>query len=217
MSLKAKRKKVLRARRQVKRSETKLPKSYPLKKKVRASYNRLVSLLRRSAKKLKKKNPWEEGRIIPRKDWGAAPPQGPLGIQKRVERRVLHHTAYRALSPLASQADEVRRMRQIQADHFGRGFSDIGYHAVVFPSGRIYEGRESQYVGAGVVGYNNFTIHVAADGNYSLDGPTRSLVQACWRAFKFLPGGNKKLYGHRDLESNICPGDFLYDRIGEIR
>ena len=220
MSLEEKRRKVKQARKRVRRADTKLPKNYPLSKKIRAAFNRLFSLLNRSIKRLNKKAREKRDtgqRIITRKEWGAAPPRSGMAVHSNIVRRVQHHTVYPALSPNASMSEEIKRMRQIQAGHFARGFSDIGYHAVVFPSGRVYEGREARYVGAGVAGYNTGTIHVAADGNYDTQRPTNALVRGCKFAFSVLPGSKTKLYGHRDLEPNVCPGRYLYNRLDEIK
>lgn len=76
--------------------------------------------------------------IISRQSWGAAAPKKAIGrISGSVGKLFLHHTVTR--SGPADQEHSL--MREIQKIAFSRGFSDISYSFIVFPSGRVYEGR----------------------------------------------------------------------------
>ena len=79
-------------------------------------------------------------RIIPRKEWGAAPPTGSRTPQRPFE-VVVHHTVYPTLPRTATKKQESARLRATQRQHQGQGWIDIGYHLIIFPSGRVYRGR----------------------------------------------------------------------------
>ena len=52
----------------------------------------------------------------------------------------------------------------IREMHLKRGFSDIGYHAVIARDGHWLEGRPITKQGAGVKGYNKDNIHICLVG-----------------------------------------------------
>lgn len=153
------------------------------------------------------------GRVITRSEWGAAAPRGSYAAQTALSAGVLHHTAYPALPASASIAQEAARMREIQRGHFARGFTDIGYCRVVFPSGRIYEGRPPQYVGAHTLNYNTGYAGWSIDGNYESDAPTAAALAAAKAIRADLGLTNKHLYGHFELGSTLCPGANLKPRL----
>jgi hypothetical protein len=130
---------------------------------------------------------------------------------------VIHHTVYTfATGPDATVSDEAAAMRQIQAGHFARGFTDIGYHRVVFPSGRIWEGRPAWAIGAHVLNHNTGSVGVSCQGNYETQSPTPALIAAAHKAFEGLPGSGAPLYGHYQLQATACPGRNLKPKIGAI-
>ena len=92
-------------------------------------------------------------RIIPRKEWGAAPPTGSRTPQRPFE-VVVHHTVYPTLPRTATKKQESARLRATQRQHQGQGWIDIGYHLIIFPSGRVYRGRPVKTVGAHVESHN---------------------------------------------------------------
>lgn len=55
-------------------------------------------------------------------------------------------------------------IHQIRASHKKRGFSDIGYHYVVFRDGSIHEGRDVNIVGAHCKNHNAHSIGVSYVG-----------------------------------------------------
>lgn len=167
--------------------------------------------------------------IITRQVWGAPPT--PSGLPNLNPRRItLHHTVFPTLSANASQATEFQRMRDIRNSHVnGNGWSDIGYHYVIMPSGRIYEGRYDRKRGAhdGI----NDGFGIAFDGSYHLPGSRitdaqfNSAVALCIRlcqrigitdptvlvstptAFPGRPNRNlPRILGHRDRFNTACPG-----------
>lgn len=154
-------------------------------------------------------------RIVSRSEWGAASPRGGYSQQGTLIAGVQHHTAMPALSPNASFDEECARMRQLQAIHLGNGWSDIGYALVVFPSGRIYEGRPAWAIGAHTLGHNTGYAGWAADGNYEESTPTPELIEGCHAARVALGVADKPLYGHYQLNPTACPGKNLKPHLGK--
>jgi hypothetical protein len=167
--------------------------------------------------------------IITRQVWGASPTPGSLPNLK-AKRITIHHTVYPTLSPNASQATEFQRMRSIYDLHVNHNkWSDIGYHYVIMPSGRVYEGRYDKKRGAHDKINDGFG--VAFEGSYHLPGSMiteaqfQSAVKLCTRLCKrigitdptvcvstrtaFAGNPYRKLpliLGHRDRYAGTCPG-----------
>lgn len=107
---------------------------------------------------------------------------------------------------------EARAMRAIQNSHFARGFIDIGYHAVCFPSGRIYRGRPMTAVGAHCLNANH-EIGFSFAGNYEVVRLTDK-QHAAWGWFKreFV----STFRGHYRVPGNAtaCPGRHIKIGLG---
>ena len=97
--------------------------------------------------------------------------------------------------------------------HKDRGFSDIGYHYVVYRDGSVHNGRDVSISGAHCTNHNSHSIGVCYIGGCSKDGKTpkdtRTTEQI--QALKNLLTELKKLYpkasihGHRDYANKACP------------
>lgn len=174
--------------------------------------------------------------VIPRSVWGAKPPKNTLATLPNPKRITIHHTVFPILSSTASKPTEEARMRKIQESEMTgkQNFSDIGYHYVIMPSGRIYEGRPNSKKGAHDVINDGFG--VAFDGSFEVPGSKitdaqfNSTVALCTQLCKkigitntttlvstptalsakpFKAGPNKNLpriIGHRDRFPTLCPG-----------
>nr|WP_290224947.1 peptidoglycan recognition family protein [Trichocoleus desertorum] len=153
------------------------------------------------------------------------------------QRITLHHTVIAALPANATQAQEIQRIRFILDIHLkSSGYSDIGYHYIVMPSGRVYEGRSSLKKGAHDVINDGFG--VAVDGDFQnlrriTSQQFDSVVAICTILCKRMriidpttPVGTlvegmvvrqlPRIIGHRDRVATGCPGT-LYQRMNEIR
>lgn len=164
--------------------------------------------------------------VIPRSSWTSNPTPADLpSLQPK--RITIHHTF---ISPTpsvnATQAQEVERMRLIWRSHVqGNGWSDIGYHFIVMPSGRIYEARSERKRGAHDV--INDGLGIAFDGVYTSATISSQQFQAavelctklCQRygfrdpvtpvATPTADFGTRNLpliCGHRDRVNTECPG-----------
>jgi hypothetical protein len=108
--------------------------------------------------------------IISRSVWQAKPPKNSLADLPNPKRITIHHTVLPTLSPNASTASEQQRMQNIQSGEMQppQNFADIGYHYVIMPSGRIYEGRPNSKKGAHDVVNDGFG--VALEGSFHISG-----------------------------------------------
>lgn len=144
--------------------------------------------------------------IISRAQWGARPPRALVRTPWVSDRLWVHYTV--TDPPAATFAAEAAAIRQIQAYHQSLGWSDIGYAYVIAPySGRVYEGRGRDTVGAHCPGRN-----------------TEASVCILWRSGTALPPpramtsthdlarhlGKRAVYGHVEAPyPTACPGDAI--------
>ena len=129
-------------------------------------------------------------------------------------------------------------IRSIYAYHVeSRGWSDIGYNFLIDRFGRIWEGRyggvDRPVVGAHTLGYNDDSFAASAIGNYQITKPSPAMIQAyaalyAWKlSLHGVDASSTHQYvtsrwfqainGHRDAESTLCPGQYLYDKLPKIR
>ncbi len=170
---------------------------------------------------------------------------------------VIHHTA--CSSPPNGSAASVRkaywenRVRSIWVEHtFLRdysdngtryGWGDIGYHYLVTPEGRIYQGRASGFSvsgnttrvnqGAHAPGGNVGSLAIALLGDFTTSTPTEAALSAAahlaaWHlkmsginsASETAPLEGKTLQrviGHRDVVFKECPGNAFYPQLSAFR
>jgi hypothetical protein len=159
---------------------------------------------------------WGRVAVEPRSSWRPMPPNGRnLDRMQRPRRVTIHHSAVyiRDTRPRAA----ATQIGKIQRDHMlGREYGDIGYHFLIDPSGRIWEGRELRYQGAHASGNNNIgNIGICLLGNFMRQhkdgqGPTNAQVQSMeqlvvqmMRHYRF---GGDALFCHSDFKNTACPG-----------
>lgn len=144
--------------------------------------------------------------IVTRAQWGAQPPRNraPVTWREGVDLWV-HHTAGDGPPEDATQEQEAALVRGFQSFHMNtNGWSDIGYHYLVAPSGRVYEGRGRNVSGAHSPGKNHEP-SVALIGDYSGREPTQAQRRAVRELLDHLRAGD--LRGHRENTSTACPGE----------
>lgn len=98
------------------------------------------------------------------------PKQGGPG---RITAIAVHHTAGFYYTPDASQAAEIMHLIMIHEGHVARGFGGIGYHIVVFASGRAYIVCNFDQWGANVAGENDHVLGLCAVGTFMTTVPGR--------------------------------------------
>ena len=97
--------------------------------------------------------------------------------------------------------------------HLQRGFSDIGYHWVVYRDGTIVSGRPESISGAHCTGHNSISIGVcyiggcASDGKTPKDTRTSAQKESLIKILKNLKSKYSKasIHGHREFANKDCP------------
>jgi len=170
--------------------------------------------------------PTHEVQVMPRSSWTNQPT--PTSLPTLLPQRItLHHTDLSGSLPVnASKDQEAQRMRLIWSSHVnGNGWSDIGYHFIIMPSGRVYEARSERKRGAHDV--VNDGLGIAFDGKYTSQTISNQQFQAavalCTELCKrygindpvtpvptptadFGTRNLPRICGHRDRVSTACPG-----------
>ena len=137
-----------------------------------------------------------------------------------------------------TRAEVPGLLRGIYAYHVkSRGWSDIGYNYLVDRFGRIWEGRyggvDRPVVGAHTLGFNDDSFAASAIGNYQIAHPSQAMIEAygtlyAWKlSLHGVDAGSTRQYvtsrwfqainGHRDAAATLCPGQYLYAKLPEIR
>jgi len=123
---------------------------------------------------------------------------------RELKRIILHCTATRE----GEQLD----VSQIDKWHRDRGWSEIGYHYVLYADGTIATGRDIRKKGAHVKGHNHDSVGVAYVGG--LDNnlvPQDTMTMQQEMAFLHLVNslrvvfGDLSVHGHNEFSSKACP------------
>lgn len=113
----------------------------------------------------------------------------------------------------------------VRAWHKQRGWSDIGYHYLVYRDGTIVTGRPIGQIGSHVAGHNTGTVGCAYVGGLSADGKTAkdTRTPAQRRSMLWLTKelvkkhGIKKVSGHNQYAAKACPSfDVQADELGRV-
>lgn len=161
------------------------------------------------------------GGMIMRSDWARAQP-----IPSRMDRALpyyritVHHDGMDTFTS-TDRADAARRLESIRNAHLGRGFGDIGYHYIIDPAGRIWQGRPLEWQGAHVKETNQGNLGICMLGNYMNQRPTETQLFALDRFVISqmhqyrVPAG--KVFTHREIGQSLCPGANLQSYMNETR
>lgn len=145
--------------------------------------------------------------IVGAKTWAA------LGVNKfsRNIRKIIVHCT-------ATPEGEDRTVEQVRQMHLHRGFSDIGYHWLIYRDGSVNKGRDESKSGAHTLNHNYDSIGVSYVGGCvsrdhkdwtrkPKDTRTPEQKASLLKLLKELkvryPGA--KVYGHRDFANKACP------------
>ncbi len=156
--------------------------------------------------------------VQPRSSWSArATDRGNVEPMATVHRLTIHHSAmyFRDTRPATCAA----QIQLIQRDHMqNRGYGDIGYHYLIDPSGRIWQGRELRWQGAHASGSNNVgNIGVCLLGNFVRGRQGQSPSSAQVQSMRQLTGslmqrfrfGADAIHCHSDFKPTDCPGPLM--------
>ena len=157
--------------------------------------------------------------LVPRSAWtsrAVGSNNNPMG---GVQRITLHHTGEHAGMDGLPDVEVIRRIESYHRNE--RHWAAIGYHFIVGRDAKIYEGRPAKYQGAHVSSKNanNLGISVIGDFQERLPSPRQlaalsSFLDDMRTKYHVGRGG---VFGHRELNSSICPGDALFGWLKHYR
>ena len=129
-----------------------------------------------------------------------------LSVNKRNIKELIVHCS-------ATPEGKDFTVSQIREWHIQRGFSDIGYHYVIYRDGSIHIGRDESVIGAHCTGHNTNSIGVCYIGGCASDGKTPkdtrteaqkiSLLKLLSELKKKYP--KAKVYPHYKFAAKACP------------
>lgn len=147
--------------------------------------------------------------IVGSKTWAAL---GVTQYRRTITKIILHCTA--------TPEGRDFTVEQIRQCHLSRGFSDIGYHYVIYRDGSIHAGRPESVVGAHCTGQNTCSIGISYVGGEVADGshtPKDTRTPAQKKALRELvaallekyPGA--EVHCHYEFANKACPSFKLCD------
>lgn len=154
--------------------------------------------------------------VISRAAWNRqAPVLSRAHPMNGINRITIHHSAIPNDS-LRSQADVARMLNGIRSEHMnrrGEPFADIGYHYIIDPAGRVWEGRSLALQGAHVANNNEHNLGVMLLGNFQTQTPTPAatatldaFVASQMRRYSIAVN---RVYTHQEIGKSACPGRSL--------
>lgn len=159
--------------------------------------------------------------VLPRSAWAKGNPVPQyMNRMRPVTRITIHHDG---MSPFAStnKAEAAARIELIRSGHRGRNFGDIGYHYVIDPAGRVWQGRSLTWQGAHVGRQNEGNLGICVLGNYQNQRPSETQIRAVEgfvaQQMRTHRVGVRQVYTHKELASTACPGRNLQPSIVAMR
>lgn len=129
-----------------------------------------------------------------------------LSVNKRNIKEIIVHCS-------ATPEGKDFTVADIKRWHLARGFSDIGYHYVIYRDGSIHTGRDESIIGAHCTGHNTNSIGVCYIGGCVSNGKTPkdtrteaqkvSLLRLLRELKKKYP--EAKVYPHYKFAAKACP------------
>lgn len=144
------------------------------------------------------------------KTWAAMGIWG--GAGRRITKIILHCTA--------TPEGRDYTVGQVRAWHKERGFSDVGYHWIVYRDGSVHPGRPESVAGAHCTGQNTCSVGVCYVGGEEPDGshrPKDTRTPAQKKALRELVAELQKRYpgatvhGHYEFANKACPSFKICD------
>lgn len=164
--------------------------------------------------------------------WGARPNSQIVELwNQRPVKIIVHHTASANVESFDQDAG-YRVARSIQNFHMDRrGWLDTGQHFTISRGGFVMEGRhrslevlrlgKQAVEGAHCVGQNVIGVGIENEGLYmDVDPPPalwNRLREMCAYICQQYGIAPTELYGHRDYNNTLCPGNRLYGMLPRLR
>lgn len=159
--------------------------------------------------------------VLPRSLWTRQVPVLALtGPMNGVTRITIHHDAV-AATGLTTQTAVMARLEQHRANHRKANWADIGYHYIVDPSGRIWEGRPAYLTGAHVKDQNEHNLGIMCLGDFEKHSPTAAQLAALDQFVGQMARTHRvpigRVFTHQELGKTLCPGRNLQRYIAQSR
>lgn len=159
--------------------------------------------------------------VIARTEWTRARPivalADPMG---RIDKITVHHEGSTAFYATA-KGDVARKLESIRNAHLSRGWADIGYHYIIDPAGRVWQGRPLNLQGAHVKDGNPGNLGVMVLGNFEIQRPTAAqfstLDQFVAYQMRQYRVSIRSVYTHQELRPTACPGRSLQAYMRQTR
>lgn len=130
--------------------------------------------------------------------------------KRTIKRLIVHCTATREGQEVS--VEQIRKWHTDPENAGGRGWSDIGYHYVIYLDGSIHLGRDVDISGAHTAGYNSTSIGICYVGGLDASGKAKdtrtseqkaSLVNLLKRLKALYPSST--IHGHCEFAAKACP------------
>jgi hypothetical protein len=155
--------------------------------------------------------------IVSRASWTKAKPN--MRVSKPmngVSRITVHHSAMNSngltgKSQVAAMIENIRRNHVSRTDgNTGAHWVDIGYHYIIDPAGRVWEGRPTTIEGAHVSQTNPHNLGIMLLGNFNEHRPTSAALETLdgfvASQMKRFNVPIREVYTHQELKPTACPG-----------
>lgn len=128
-----------------------------------------------------------------------------LKVSKRTINEIIVHCS-------ATKEGKDFTVADIKRWHLERGYSDIGYHYVIYRDGSVHEGRNVNISGAHCTGHNSHSIGVCYIGGLGADGKAKdtrtdsqkiSLLKLLKQLKSIYPKAS--IHGHCEYANKACP------------
>ena len=124
---------------------------------------------------------------------------------RKISKIIIHCTA--------TPEDRHTTVEDVRRWHLDRGWSDIGYHFLIYLDGSLHEGRPVEKQGAHCKGHNKESIGIAYVGGIDKvnfkpkDTRTEEQKEALIYILEYLKIQHPEaiIYGHNDFASKACP------------
>ncbi|TVQ81299.1 MAG: N-acetylmuramoyl-L-alanine amidase [Phycisphaeraceae bacterium] len=159
--------------------------------------------------------------VIARSAWARGEPVPALmDRQSPISCITLHHDGMTAFTSTDRSA-AAARIEAIRAAHRSRNWGDIGYHYIIDPAGRVWQGRPLNWQGAHVAGQNPGNLGICVLGNYDLQRPNQAQLSTVenfvTQQMQRYRINVRRVYTHRELDATACPGQHLQPRFVAMR